>query len=248
MDGAPLPASPVAAGLEALNQPSRRRIADALRRHPDGLTVDAIADQVGLHPNAVRRHLRRLGAAGLLAAQRDDPAGRGRPSMRYTLAGVEVPRNAAHQELVRMLVGALSRTGATAEEVERFGRDYGLTLESRGGGADRIGEVFAQLGFAPTELTSARDRADGRLSIKLGHCPFREAVSAPGGELICHLHRGLAQGVAERAAATGRVVDLVVRDHNEAGCTMDFAGLHGPAPDDDDPAPAEAGRAPRDGD
>lgn len=219
---------PGIAAAGALAHESRRRIADALGENPAGLSVTAIADHVGLHPNAVRRHLGRLAEAGVVAAEREEPRGRGRPGMRYRLVDVDAPRIAAHQELVRLLVGYLVRTGASAEDVEAFGREQGgFFADGRGSGA--VMETFARLGFAPHQTDSAPDAASGRLTLRLGHCPFREAVLAPGGDIVCRLHRGLADGVAAAAVEGGRLTEFVPADPATAGCLVGFEGMAGTA-------------------
>ena len=50
----------------------------------------------------------------------------------------------------------------------------------------------------------------------LDRCPFADGVEAPGGELICVLHRGLARGIVVRAAPEVTVTDLVVEDPRRA--------------------------------
>jgi hypothetical protein len=92
-----------------------------------------------------------------------------------------------------------------------------------GAGADAIAESFARLGFAPRETGSADDRAHGRLGMRLEHCPFRDAVMAPGGELVCRLHRGLAEGIV--VAAGGRLTAFRPQDPVRAGCGVEVDGL-----------------------
>lgn len=227
--GAPAPgpaagAPPGIAAAGALAHPSRRRIADVLAESPDGLGVQEMAEAVGLHHNAVRQHLQRLSQAGVVSVVREAPRGRGRPRLRYRLVDVEAPRIAAHQELVRLLVTYLVRTGATPEDVEAFGREQGGFFATEGG-ATALVEGFSRLGFAPREAGTSADPARGRLEMRLGHCPFRDAVMAPGGEVICRLHRGLADGMARRAAPEGRLTELDAIDPARAGCRLVFEGM-----------------------
>lgn len=220
--GAPPPGVALAA---VLAQPSRRRIADVLAQNPAGVGVDEVAKRVQLHPNAVRRHLRTLSAAGVVATERAEPRGSGRPRLRYRLIDMHAPQVAAHQELVRLLVVYIVHSGADARDVEAFGRKQGAFL-AVGAGADAIPASFARLGFAPRETGSAEDRARGRLSIRLEHCPFRDAVTAPGGELVCRLHRGLAAGMVGAALPGGRLTAFRAEGPVQAGCqvVVDGAG------------------------
>lgn len=212
---------PAIAAAGVLAQPTRRRIADVLAQNPAGIGVEEIAGRVALHPNAVRRHLGKLSAAGVVATERAPSRGCGRPRLLYRLIDMQAPQIAAHQELVRLLVVYIVHSGADAADVEAFGRMQGAFL-AVGTGADAIAASFARLGFAPRETGSADDRADGRLSIRLEHCPFRDAVLAPGGDLICRLHRGLADGIIGAAAPDGRLTAFRPEDPVRAGCEVEF--------------------------
>ncbi len=214
---------PAVAVAEALAHPSRRRIADVLNAAQSGLTVFEIADAVGLHHNAVRQHLKRLSDAGMVSVTREAPVGRGRPRLRYRLVDTQVPRIAAHQELVRMLISYLRRINASAEDVEEFGREQGAHL-GEAGGRKAVVESFARLGFAPHEIGTA-DPATGVLEIRLDNCPFRDGATGEGGEMICALHRGIASGIAARAAAGGILTGWYPQDPATAGCLARFAGL-----------------------
>jgi predicted ArsR family transcriptional regulator len=215
----PATSPPGLAAAAALAHASRRRIANLLANAPSGLGVAAIADGVGLHPNAVRQHLDVLARAGVIAAERRPPHGRGRPGFLYRLVDPEAPRIAAHQELVRMLVNLLRRTGIGPDEIEAYGREQGARLVT-GAGVHAFLDGFARMGFAPRELGTAADRRKGRLELSLEHCPFRDAVAQPGGDLICTLHRGLSAGMASRAAASARLTEFQPRDPFEAGCRL----------------------------
>lgn len=216
--------SPDVATAEALAQPTRRRIAEALSRSGRGLCVSELAERIDLHPNAVRRHLTILAEAGVVAVSREPPSGRGRPRLRYRLADAHAPRVAAHQELVRLLTAYIVRTGAGMDDVEEFGRRQGGFFATEQGAAGIV-DAFARLGFAPRETGSARDVRQGRVSVRLDHCPFRDAVSEPGGEIICRLHRGLAQGIASASAPGSIVTGFEPRDPARAGCRVQVDGI-----------------------
>lgn len=195
-----------------------------LAQHAPGLGVADIAGRVGLHPNAVRQHLRRLAEAGVICTEREAPRGPGRPRLRYRLVDLRAPRIAAHQELVRLLIAYIVRSGVNTEDVEAFGRLQGGYFAT-GEGTAGIVESIARLGFAPRDTGSVEDARRGRLRIRLGHCPFRDAVTAPGGEMICRMHRGLVEGMAERAAPGSRLTEFAPDDPTRAGCRMTLDGL-----------------------
>lgn len=223
---APARATRALTAAGALAHPTRRRIADALAERPDGLTVSEVATVLGLHPNAVRLQLRTLASTGLVAIERLAPRGRGRPRLRYRLVDAQAATESAHRELVGLLVGYLAEIGADPGMVEEFGRRRGAQLAARDGVAAVVG-AFARLGFAPNQMTSTAEAARGRLVLRLDHCPFRDAVMSTGGELVCTLHRGLAEGVARAASENGELTEFVAVDPQRAGCVLGFTGLTG---------------------
>ncbi len=218
-----LPAALAAAS--ALAHPARRRVAQALAGAPDGMTVAEIVHEFGdLHHNAIRNHLRVLAQAGVVAVERDPPSGRGRPTERFSLADPEASRIAAHQELVRCLVEMLVEAGAEDHNARDFGRRQSAQLVQVLGRDDVLGSL-ARLGFAPHETTGAGDAAAGVLEIRLDHCPFRDAVLARGGHLVCELHHGLLEGMAQASGPDGRVSRFWAEDPRHAGCVVRLEGL-----------------------
>jgi predicted ArsR family transcriptional regulator len=214
-----------------LSHPSRRRIAGELADAPQGLTVFELAERVGLHHNAVRQHLAQLASAGLVSSEKEPPRGRGRPRIRYRMLDSASQVAAGHRELVRLLVSLVRIAGFGPDDLEAFGREQGRNLAFDDGettGAEAVLAAFARLGFAPRETSSASDRAAGVAAASLEHCPFRDAVLAPGGEAVCHLHRGLARGLLDVAAPGATLLDLEVRDPVAAGCRVVIGDLPRP--------------------
>lgn len=220
--------SPQEAG--ALAHPSRERIAEALGKAPAGLTVADLADRVGLHHNAVRQHLRVLAQAGVIASAPSAPTGRrGRPSARYVLAAPHGVAAVGHRELVRLLLEIVRRTGVDPREIEAFGREQGhdsLDVDPAEG-IEGLRATLAGLGFAPDEVSGVAQRRAGELDLRLRSCPFKDAVLAKGGELICALHRGLVDGTLSRVAPEARLAVFEPRDPVEAGCRVVVTGLDG---------------------
>lgn len=200
----------------ALTRPAARRIAEVLVGASEPLTAQQVAHALGRHHTSVRAQLASLVRAGVARSVTDAPHGRGRPSRRYSLAEDPAAREAlGHRELVRLLMEVVRRTGFGPEEMERFGEGQGRSVPSEGGGVGELRLAFARLGFAPREVPGPAP-AD----LVLDRCPFADGVEAPGGELICVLHRGLARGIAARAAPGVVVADLVVEDPRRAGCRL----------------------------
>lgn len=216
---------PPSAGA-ALEHPSRRRIAEALATSRDGMTAFELATAVELHHNAVRQHLEAMARAGLVSATRDAPAGRrGRPSIRYRLVSQEAVEAAGHRELVRLLMQLVRRAGAGERDAEEFGREEGRLIAESGGGARALLDNLARLGFAPDDVTGEALRRRGEMEVRLRHCPFKEAVLAEGGHLVCALHRGLTLGILDRAAEDANLAAFEPHDPIPAGCRVAVRGL-----------------------
>jgi predicted ArsR family transcriptional regulator len=199
-----------------LARPAARRVAAVLEGAPGPMTAQEVADALGLHHTGVRTQLTALEEAGVAERHRDPPHGRGRPARRYSLAPDPGEREAiGHRELVRLLMSLVRQSGLDPDEMERFGERQGWGVPSPGGGIGELREAFERLGFAPREVPG-RDLPD----LVLGNCPFADGVEAPGGELICVLHRGLARGIVMRAAPDVGVTELVVEDPRRAGCRL----------------------------
>ncbi len=207
------------ARAEALARPPARRVAAALEAAPRPQTAQEVADALGLHHTGVRIQLAALEKAGVVEGRTDPPRGRGRPVRRFALAPAPAEREAdGHRELVRLLMGVVRQTGLGPDEMERFGERQGWAVPLPGGGIDELRGAFERLGFAPREVPG-KDPPD----LVLDSCPFADGVEAPGGELICLLHRGLARGIALRAAPGVTVTDLVIEDPRRAGCRLCLA-------------------------
>ena len=243
------PTAAPAAGLspqeaQALAHPSRRRIAEALGKVPGGLTVAQLAERVELHHNAVRQHLRVLAQAGVIVSAPSAPTGRrGRPSARYALAAPHGVAAVGHRELVRLLLELVRRAGMDDDDIEAFGIEQGYRLlgVDPTEGVTGIAAALAGLGFAPEEVTSAAGRDAGEMDVRLRACPFKDAVLAPGGEMICSLHRGLVRGTLDRVAPDAELTSFERKEPINAGCRVYVTGL--PAGDGRARAEAQLPRA-----
>jgi predicted ArsR family transcriptional regulator len=200
----------------ALGDPMRhdlfRYVADAGRP----VDVAELTAHLGLHHNAVRQHLAKLVAAGLVNQSTAPPGGRGRPRLRYSVDasadsrwGVTGP-----YERLALLMAEIIRTGASPVDVgRRVGRRGRLGVS---GDVDPLGDLVEQMAHLGFEPTTARDGAHA--DITLHRCPFETAAVADP-DTVCGLHLGLALGAAE--AHDGLVVDeLARRDPRRARCRL----------------------------
>jgi predicted ArsR family transcriptional regulator len=216
-------ADPDLAGLEAaraLAHPSRQAIRSALEAAPAGLSAPELARCVGLKHNVVRKHLRLMQAGGLVDVVAARPSGRGRPAVRFRLA-----RSVAEgrRELARLLVGMVVASGLGEDAIERYGYLEGQGLLPTGAGPEAIVRLLEGLGFAPARTDVSSDD----IELRLERCPFAEAVTARGGQLVCILHRGLSAGLADGALGGGRLRAFEIADPLEGRCRV---VMEAPAP------------------
>lgn len=203
-------------GLEAaraLAHPSRQAIRSALEAAPAGLSAPELARLVGLKHNVVRKHLRLMQAGGLVEAVAAGRSGRGRPAVRFRLVGTS---SEGRRELARLLVGMVVASGLGEDAVERYGYLEGQGLLPTGAGPEAIIRLLEGLGFAPARNDVSTDDLD----LRLKRCPFAEAVTARGGQLVCILHRGLSAGLADSALAGGRLRAFEIADPLEGRCRV----------------------------
>ena len=83
-----------------------------------------------------------------------------------------------------------------------------------GQGVDAFVEEMARRGFVPRVVDDGGDEVD----VVLDACPFVDAAAADPA-LVCSVHRGLAEGVAE-VADDIEVRGLRVEDPSRAGCVV----------------------------
>ena len=203
----------------ALARPAARRVASVLEGAGGPMTAQEVADAVGRHHTGVRAHLTALEAAGVLEGRVNPPRGRGRPLRRYAWAPDPDEREAeGHRELVRLLMTLVRQLALGPEEMEHFGEGQGAAVPRPGGGVEELWSAFERMGFAPR-----RPPGGSSLDLVLDRCPFADGVEAPGGELICVLHRGLARGILARAAPGVAVEELQVAEPRRAGCRLRLA-------------------------
>ncbi|MGE3238530.1 MAG: helix-turn-helix transcriptional regulator [Thermoleophilia bacterium] len=209
----------------SLARPAARRIAAVLETSRRPMTAQELADALGQHHTGVRVQLRALERAGVVEGAIDPPHGRGRPTRRYTLTPDPGERESVgHRELVRLLMGLVRQTGLGPEDVERFGERQGWAVPEPEGGVGELWRAFERMGFAP-RWAAAGPPSD----LVLERCPFADGVEAPGGEVICLLHRGLARGIARRASPDLAITELVIEDPRRAGCRLRVGPAHEPS-------------------
>jgi predicted ArsR family transcriptional regulator len=201
----------------ALGDPTRSAVFVYIRDAHRPVTVAELTEHFGLNHNAIRQHLAKLGDAGLIVGEQDLPTGPGRPPWKYRPVPGAADRwgGASPFEALSMMLLEVLRSGSSPREVgRRAGRRLAAVHRPDADAIEVLDAVARRLGFEP-RVETKRTGVD----IVLERCPFLQpAATAP--EIVCDLHRGIAEGVAA-AAGDGTVVDdLVVRPPRRAGCRI----------------------------
>lgn len=187
----------------ALAHPLRLRLLGLLEAEGP-LDVPALAEQLGLRPNGVRRHLELLLRAEAISTVSASTKGPGRPRLLYEATPSAPRERVGYPLLADMLAGTVGRLG-NADAAQEEGRRWGRILVRRpqpsasldaDEAAARLTSMLDRLGFAPeTEATETGLRVD------LRRCPFLDTARAYPG-VVCSLHLGLMRGaLAELDAA-----------------------------------------------
>ena len=181
--------------LKALGDETRFSMYRELAGSTRGRSAQELADSLGLHANTVRLHLDRLREAGLVDVEPVHRGTVGRPTHVYSLApgapglGFDPP---SYTLLSGLLAALAERVGADGDEAAEIGRAWGVEAGHRTRSWSCVKALVGEmerLGFEPETETTA-DLAD----MAFMRCPFRELAEAYP-ELVCNLHRGLAEGI-----------------------------------------------------
>jgi predicted ArsR family transcriptional regulator len=166
------------------------------------VSVREMSRRLGLHPNTLRPHLRRLEDAGLIASESQRTSAVGRPQTMYAIREAEDEPAGDYRLLAEMLatvVRGKRQLGQALELARQWGAwmvaqdspKPGVRVPARRNLA-LLQEAMAKAGFEPR----FRRVADGSIEVTLRDCPFRE-LAEEHRELACTLHRGLLEGMTE---------------------------------------------------
>ncbi len=198
----------------ALADEHRVRIVETLRASRDGVHVQQLARDLGLHQNTVRWHLGILGDAGLVESRATPDGKPGRPRMVYVLRrGAD--GNAGRDEyrlLATILTGTVSELEDGDARAEDAGRAWGRYLVRRPSPLERTGDEKAV-----AEVTRLLDEqgfaaeAHGT-EIHMRRCPFHD-LAETNPAIVCGVHRGLMSGALAELDSSLEVegLDVFVR-------------------------------------
>lgn len=182
-----------------LHSSTRERLLREVESRGAASTADLVA-ATGLHENTVRGHLDRLLADGHVRRERAQPAGRGRPALRWCTVDPEIAN--PYAGLAATLADTLVRTGRDAPRLAReSGTAWGTRLAT-----DRtdhaqvpdaqglVVEVMREQGFAPDDTDE---------TIVLHRCPLLAAATQRP-DIVCAVHEGMIEGIARSRSEDAR--------------------------------------------
>jgi predicted ArsR family transcriptional regulator len=169
------------------------------------MSITAIADELGVHPNTVRFHLDTL--VSDRRVERVEPGRKrpGRPPLMFRAVRQMDPGGPRHYRvLAEILASSIAAERDPRAKAVAAGRTGGRRWESAApqrkkigtkGSIDRLVGVLDELGFEPE-----RRKSGGEQQIGLRNCPFLELAEART-DVVCPIHLGLMQGVLESLEA-----------------------------------------------
>lgn len=215
----------------ALADPHRYQAYQLVAGADRPVDVAWLAARIPIHHTALRRHLDKLVAAGLLRAGPAPGPARGRPRTLFTV----VPNGQPGTTATSTPTSTATSTGSTASaeadpyrllssllaEAVRTGRsarDAGRSIGERvpPDGADPVDALVgeaAKLGFAPAVHDTGSE-----VQVTLTTCPFAD-MAREDPATVCQLHLGLSEGVASKLGGI-EVIGLEVHDPSRARCIL----------------------------
>jgi predicted ArsR family transcriptional regulator len=176
------------------------------------MAVGELAQELGVHPNAVRAHLAKLVKAGLVHENVEDRSQRGRPRLMFTPAGIahrwaEVP---PYQQLSLLLTEVVS----TGDDPRAVGRRAAVALPANTAKpAQAVVSELVRQGCRPRAVTQGNST-----SVVLENCPFPEAAAA-NPAVVCAIHMGLLEGLTDELADL-KVASLLPGEPFQGTCRL----------------------------
>jgi predicted ArsR family transcriptional regulator len=206
--------TPLQLQARALGDPTRHAIFRDIAQASGPVGVADLNARFPLNHNAIRQHLAKLVAAGLVVESTSPAAGRGRPRLVYEISPAAEGQwgTTGPYERLSRLLAEIIRTGTTPRDVGRRAADEFRVEVPSGDIVADVAAAMARQGFDP----EVRDRGDGA-EVVLHQCPFA-AAAVVDRDTICALHLGIAEGLTDATPAV--VTELVAYDPRKADCKL----------------------------
>lgn len=192
---------------------SRAALLQTLQRQAAPTSLAALVAMSGLHANTVREHVEGLRREGLVRRSPAPAVGRGRPGWLYEATSLshDDPRP-EYAGLAVALASVIARTSPQpAEDAREAGVAWGRRLvDERPRLSERdpdrarrraVSDLFADMGFEPEPDRDVRE-------VRLRSCPLLQAAHQQP-EIVCAVHRGIAEGALASYGAPSEGVDLL---------------------------------------
>jgi predicted ArsR family transcriptional regulator len=203
---------------------ARSGVLRAVTEAGEPVTVAALAEQLGQHPNTVREHLDALVVDGRIERFRRAPSGRGRPAWLYGVSAIDDaaaehddlmtgPLGPDGQEYVALAVALIDQVSAASPDpgamARQAGERWGRTLVERHVGVldasgsrptDQVVQMLRELRFEPQATSDPK-------TMRLTTCPFLDAAKRHP-EVVCQIHLGIVRGALRRLGADADGADL----------------------------------------
>jgi predicted ArsR family transcriptional regulator len=200
----------------ALGDPTRFEIFRLVADASAPVRIASLAKHFPFDPSAIRQHLAKLCDAGLLVEELASGGGVGRPPLQYRLApaAMDVWGSAGPYEFLSLRLLEVTAGRSAIEAGAGAGRRLAASYRPDANPLDVVEAEMARRGFEPR-----RERRPRSVEVVLERCPFQEAASADP-DVVCQIHRGLAEGILEAMGGEFRVSKLVAYDPRRAGCRL----------------------------
>jgi predicted ArsR family transcriptional regulator len=201
----------------ALGEPTRFEIVRFVADAPAPVRIASLAEQFpSFNPSAIRQHLAKLCDAGLLIEDRAGGTGFGRPPLQYRLAPavMDVWGSAGPYEFLALRLLEVNAGRHAVDVGAEAGRALTAAYRPDANPLDVIEAEMARRGFEPR-----REHRPRSVELILERCPFEAAATADP-DVVCQIHRGLAEGILDAMDADLHVSKLVTRDPRRAGCVL----------------------------
>ncbi|GAA1413625.1 transcriptional regulator [Glutamicibacter uratoxydans] len=205
---------PRRSGAGRVHSPTREKILTLIETHTDGVSLNWVAQHLGLHENTVRAHLEALHADGYLSRSLAAASGRGRPAWIWTPAQ---SGPSPFAQLASALAGQIAAASADpAAEAIAAGRRWASSLAGANDlsqSTDPVLRSLEELGFSP--------EANAGGSLTLRSCPLLSAV-ADHQQIVCNVHLGMVRGLAEAQGADAGGIQLHPFAGENRGCILNM--------------------------
>ena len=201
----------------ALGDPTRYEIFRFVAGASSPVKVGALVQHFGFNHSAIRQHLAKLCDARLLTEELAPSTTTGRPPLQYRVAPSAMGTwgTPGPYELLAVLLLSVAKGLSTPREAgTAAGRELAVGYELGAAPLDVLESEMARRGFEPR-----REYNEPLVELVLERCPF-EVAAASDPDIVCCVHRGLAEGILDGMDSDLEVTDLVAYHPSEAGCRL----------------------------